>query len=162
MKDLTITIPKSEVYFDVDAVTHVFAKATEGAGLQRADAVEADTGDDFSKSIVTRFADHRATELIDRLGQFIKATAGTSSVTASGVLSSDENYSFTFNVENAFIDELKDALADSMESYIANGTIADWYKAAGDAHWQAYEQMLAVDLSSAFSFIVKRKFPTRV
>ena len=159
MKNIVITIPKKDIYFDVDAATHVFAKATESANQQRADAMESDTGDTFTQNIITRFADRRVAELRDRLSHFIGTTTRSSHTV---VISTGANYEFTFNVEEGFQEELVTALADDMESYIANGVIADWFTSAGDAQGPVYAQMLPVDLSNVLTYFVKRKFPTRV
>lgn len=159
MKTRTITIPKKDIYFDVDAATHVFAKASEASGQQRADALESDTGDDFSKNLITRFADRRVAELRDRLSHFITTTTAADHTVA---ISSGTGYEFSFSVEDAFQDELLASLADDMEAYIANGVISDWFLSAGDPQGPVYAQLLPLDLSRVLTYFVKRKFPARV
>ena len=159
MKTRTVTIPKKDIYFDVDAATHIFSQAAEPAGQQRADALESDTGDEFRKNIITRFADRRVAELRDRLSHFITTTTSASHAVA---ISAGASYDFSFNVEDAFQDEVLGALADDMESYVANGVISDWFVSAGDPQGAVYAQLLPLDLSRVLTYFVKRKFPTRV
>jgi len=160
MKTRTITIPKKDIFFDVDAVTHVFSRASEGNGLQRADAVESDTGDDLNRELITRFADHRASELSENIGRFLSASGSAVSSATVGISTATE-YNFSLHVEDAFLDEMMGALADQIEGYIANGVIADWYGTVEDAGAATYAQKLPVFLSRIQSIIVKRKFPTR-
>ena len=163
MKTITITIPKSEIFFDVDAATHVFATASEAqAGPKRSDALESDTGDVMRQSMLTRYADRRAAELSERLATFMDATHPQNNESASGVLGTNESYQFALKVEDAFIKELMTPLARSMESYIAHGVIADWYTDAGDGHAASYLQILPGDLSLVMHYIVARKIPSRV
>lgn len=163
MKTITITIPKSEIFFDVDAATHVFATASEAqAGPKRSDALEADSADAMRQSMLTRYTDRRAAELAERLATFMNATHPQGNETEKGVLGSSESYQFSLTVEDAFIKELMKPLANSMESYIAHGVIADWYTDAGDGHAASYLQILPSDLSLVMHYIVARKIPSRV
>ena len=158
MKTRTITIPKKDIFFDVDAATHIYAKMNEAANLRRSDAVESDTGDLFSEHVLTRFADRRAGELGERLARFLSITTDTEHTV---VLSSATSYTFSLYVEDAFEDELLIPLADAMEGYIAHGATADWFMAAGDAQGSAYLQMTASDIARILEYLVKRKFPAR-
>ena len=163
MKTITITIPKSEIFFDVDAATHVFATASEAqAGAKRSDALESDTGDTLRESMLTRYADRRAAELGESLATFTDSEGSTSDEDETAVLGTDAAYEFALKVENAFINEMTGMLAHSMESYIAHGVIADWYTDAGDAHAASYLQLLPSDLSLVKHYLVDRKFPSRV
>jgi hypothetical protein len=160
MKTRTITISKNDIFFDVDAVTHVFSRANEGQGLQRADAVESDTGDDFNETLITRFADHRASELSESLGRFL-APDNSVIATMGSSISTSTSYEFPLKVEDAFLDELMGTLVDQMETYIAEGVVADWYGSVGEPGAAAYAQHLPVILARIKSVIVKRKFPER-
>ena len=160
MKTRTITIAKKDIFFDVDAATHVFARATEGSNLHRADALESDTGDAMAESLLTRYSDRRAAELSERLSHFL--TTPVSPVTeAAAALGTATGYTFTLYVEDAFQDELMTPLASAMEKYVAHGVIADWFRDAGDAQAAAYAQMLPGDLAEAQEHLVKRKLPRR-
>lgn len=160
MKTRTVTIPKKDIFFDVDSATHVFSRATEASGLRRADALESDTGDTMAQLMVTRYADRRVGELEGSLARFLTTplTPVTSAAVAIGTATS---YVISLTVEDAFQDELLGPLATAMESYIAHGVTADWYAAAGDAQSGAYLQMLPQDMARIQEHLVKRKFPTR-
>ena len=146
----------------MDAATHVFATASESsAGLKRSDALESDSGDALSQSMLTRYVDRRAAELSERLATFMNATHPNANATASAVLGTGSGYEFSLSVEDAFISELITPLANSMESYIAHGVIADWYTDAGDGHAASYLQLLPGDLNLITHYIVKRKIPRR-
>lgn len=159
MKVRTITIPKSEILFDVDAVTHVFTRTTESANLRRADALESDTGDDLNHDIIVRFADRRVAELEERLSHFLATTTATSH---SVEISEATSYEFSFYVEDGFEDTQLKPLAEDLESYIAKGVTSDWYMANGDAQGATFAQMLPVILNRILLHIVERKFPTRI
>ena len=162
MKTITVTIPKSEIFFDVDAATHVFATASESsAGLKRADALESDTGDAMRQSMLTRYVDRRAAELSERLATFMYTAGTVAEDTTNAVLGTDSSYQFKIQVEEAFLNELKTPLANAMESYIAHGVIADWYTDAGDGHAASYLQLLPGDLNLITHYIVDRKIPRR-
>lgn len=158
MKTRTITLHKSEIFFDIDAVTHIFSRASEGNGLQRADALEADTLDPTNKAMVTRFADRHVAELKEKLSRFL--TTETKTATAP-VITTATSYAFSLYVEDAFQDEALDPLGFAMEQYIAEGCIADWYRAAGDPQAASYQQYQGVSLQTALGYLVKRKFPSR-
>ena len=160
MKTRTITIMKKDIFFDVDAVTHVYARTTEGGGIRRADSLESDSAEPMAESLLTRFADHRAGELNERLGRFIKA-ASSPVTSASSVLGNAVSYTFDFQVEDAFQDELLQSLAAAMEKYISHGVTADWYSATGDPLGGVYAQMLPGDMSRIHEYLVKRKLPAR-
>ena len=135
MKERTVTISRDDILFDVDAETHIFAKVNDGKDPRRFDALESDSEDAFNLNVIIRHAQRRAAELKQSLSRF--------------------------NVEDGFQDELMDPLAKDIESYIANGTIADWYAGAGDAMAASYQQTLAPTKDRIVSYLVKRKFPTR-
>lgn len=160
MKTRTVTIPKKDIFFDVDAATHVFSRATEAAGLRRADALESDTGDTMARHMLSRYADRRVGELEGDLSRFLTTpeTPVTGAVVAIGTAAS---YEISLTVEDAFQDELLSPLATAMESYIAHGVTADWYAAAGDAQSSAFLQMMPADLLRIKEHLVKRKFPVR-
>jgi len=160
MKERTVTIPKNDIYFDVNAETHIFAKVNDGKDLRRFDALEADSEDTFNVDVITRHADQRAAELKESLSRFLKTpTSAVSSFTAN--ISTTTGYSFAFSVEDGFQDELMEPLTREIEAYIAKGTIADWYAGAGDAMAASYQQALAPIKDRIVSYLVKRKFPTR-
>jgi hypothetical protein len=160
MKERTITIAKKDIFFDVDAQTHVFARATEGSNLKRADALEADSADTMAGSLLTRYADQRIGELEERISRFLKTP--TSAVTsAAAAIGTATSYTMTLYVETGFQDELLDPLAKAMEKYVAHGVTADWYTAAGDALGGVYLQMLPGDLARIQEYLVKRKTPSR-
>ena len=160
MKERTVTISKNDIFFDVNAETHIFAKVNDGKDLRRFDALEADSEDTFNYNVITRHADRRAAELKERLSRFLKTpTSPVSSSTAT--ISSTTGYSFAFYVEDEFQDELMEPLARDIEAYISNGVIADWYAEAGDAMAASYQQALAPLPNRIVSYLVKRKFPTR-
>lgn len=161
MKTRTITIAKKDIFFDVDAVTHVFARATETGNLRRADAMESDTGDTFAAALLTRFTDQRAGELGEHISRFL-ATPGSAVSEASAALGTATSYTFSLHVEDAFQDEQMNPLATAMESYMAHGATADWYTSVGDAQANAYQQMLPADLIRIKECLINRKFPTRV
>lgn len=160
MKTRTITIAKTDIFADVDAETHVLARMTEGKDLQRADALESDSDDDLAKSMLTRYADRRVAELKERTARFLDTEAV--STAAGGSLSTDENYSFAFYLEDDFRDELLQPLAHSIEEYIAEGVIADWYKANAEPQAAAHEQLLPGIQGDIISAIINRRFPTRL
>ena len=157
-----ITIPKSDIFFDVDAATHIFAQVSEPAtGEKRSDALESDSGNDLARMMLTRFSDRRAAELGERLSRFMETPASPVTETVVTMGSASE-YEFTLHLEAAFQDELLAPLASAMESYIAHGVTADWYTDAGDAHAAAYLNLLPGDLTLIGTYLVKRKFPSRV
>lgn len=158
MKTRTVTIPKKDVLFDVDAVTHIFARANEGDDVRHGDALSADTLETFGANVITRYADRRAAELSDLLARFL--TPATSTAT-SVAISSATSYVYSFLVEDRFQDELLEALGNDMESYIATGAAADWFYATGNSQGPAYAQMLVPKLNEIMSMLVKRKFPAR-
>lgn len=158
MKTRNITIPKKDIYFDVDSVTHISSRA-RGAVDGRTDAIESDTGDDFSKNVVTRYADLRVAELKGHISRFIASETDTDHQVA---ISGETSYTITLSVENSFQDELLAPLANDMESYIATGVIADWFLALGDAQGPVYSQKLPLILDGIKESLVKRKFPRRV
>lgn len=160
MKERTVTISKNNIFFDVNAATHIFAKVNDAKDFRRFDALEADTEETFIANVVTRHADRRAAELKERLSRFLKSpSSAVSSATAN--ISSANGYEFVFSVEDGFQDELMDPLARDIEAYIANGTIADWYAGAGDAMAATYQQAIAPLPNRIVSYLVERKFPTR-
>jgi len=160
MKERTVTISKNNIMFDVNAATHIFAKVNDGKDFRRFDALEADSEDTFNYNVITRHADRRSAELKEMLSRFLKsATSTVTSATAN--ISSATGYEFVFNVEDGFQDELMEPMARDIESYIANGAIADWYADAGDAMAASYQQTLAPTRDRIVSYLVKRKFPTR-
>ena len=160
MKERTVTISRNDILFDVDAETHIFAKVNDGKDPRRFDALESDSEDAFNLNVIIRHAQRRAAELKQSLSRFLKTP--TSAVTfASATIDTNAGYSFAFNVEDGFQDELMDPLAKEIEAYIANGTIADWYAGAGDAMAASYQQTLAPTKDRIVSYLVKRKFPTR-
>jgi len=160
MKTRTVTISKTDIFFDVNAATHIFAKVNDGKDPRRFDALESDTGDTFNNSVVTRLADRRAAELRERLARFLKAPSSAVSSATAG-MSSATGYEFVFQVEDGFQDELMEPLAHAMEEYMANGAIAAWYAEAGDAMAASYQQTLEPTLARVLSYLVERKFPTR-
>ena len=161
MKDRTITIPKKDIFFDVDAVTHIYARATEANGLRRADALESDSEDTFAERHLTSRADKRVGELEERLSRFL-ASPASPVASATVAIGTATSYVFTLHVEDAFQDELLEPLAKAMEQYIAHGVTSDWFTAAGDAQGGVYAQMLPGDLARIQEYLVKRKFPARV
>lgn len=158
MKTRTITILKKDIFFDVDAATHVFAKATETENLRRADALESDTLDPLRVSMVTRYADRHVAELKERLSRFLTSETQTAH---SATISTNTSYIFSLYVEDAFQDEVLEALGSAMEQYVADGCIADWYKDVGDAQSTAYQQYQQARITSILGYLVKRKFPAR-
>lgn len=160
MKTRTVTISKTDIFFDVNAATHIFAKVNDAKDPRRFDALESDTGDTFNSSVVTRLADRRVSELKESLSRFLKAPDSAVSSATAGI-STATGYEFAFLVEDGFQDELMDPLAKAVLEYIANGTTADWYAEAGDAMAASYQQKLEPALNRIVSYLVKRKFPTR-
>jgi len=160
MKTRTVTISKTDIFFDVNAATHIFAKVNDAKDPRRFDALEADTADTFNNSVVTRLADRRSAELRERLSRFLK-TPSSEVTTSSAGISSATGYEFVFYVEDEFQDELMAPLAAAIQSYIANGVIADWYSEAGDALAASYLQAIGPIPNRIVSYLVERKFPTR-
>ena len=159
MKTRTINIPRKDVLFDVDSVTHLYARANEAQDLRRADAIGSDSEEIFDEKVITRFADRRAAELRELMSKFLVTETGSSHTVS---ISSEDNYTFALTVEDAFQDELLTALANEMESYIATGAEADWLVSVGSPQGSQYAQMLPSKLNTIVSYIVKRKIPTRV
>ena len=159
MKTRTITIPKKDVLFDVDSVTHLFARANEAQDLRRADAIGSDSEELFDVQVITRFTDRRAAELRDLMSKFLVSETSSSHTVS---ISTEENYVFTLQVEDAFQDELLASLGDEMESYIATGAEADWYMSVGSQQGTVYANMLPSKLNTIVSYIVNRKIPARV
>jgi hypothetical protein len=157
MKTRTITIPKKDVFFDVDAATHVFSVAS-GQNPQRSDALESDTLDPTNLSMITRYADRAVAKLREAISRFLTSETATAAEVA---LSSATDYEFSLSVEDAFQDELLAPLALAMESYVAHCAIADWYRAAGDAQAAAYVQATDGDVIRIKNYLVNRKFPAR-
>ena len=161
MKIRTITIAKKDIFFDVDAATHLFSRANEAQGLPRTDALESDTDEAFNKNVVTRFADRQFAELSGRLANF--GVTPDPPVTAAGTaLSTGSDYELRIRVEDGFQDELLEVVAEAAEKYVANGAIADWFLASGDAQGTNYANLQSGDLSRIIYYIVHRKFPARV
>lgn len=161
MKTFSISIAKSRIFFDVDALTHNYARATQGQSLQRADAVESDTGDTTNESLVTRFAERRAAELEGLLSRFLTTVTLENNNTESPGRTGD-SFTYNFYVEDAFQSELLESLADSMQAYISYGAAADWYMSVGDAQGAVYTQLLPAKQQEIISILVKRKFPSRI
>lgn len=161
MKTRTVTISKNNIFFDVDAATHIFSKVNDGKDLRRFDALESDTTDSFNRLVVTRFADRRAAELRDRLSRFLSAPESEVTSATASINTGATGYQYSFSVESEFQDELMASIAQDIESYIANGVIGDWYATAGDAMANSYLQTLPVISSRILDNFVKRKFPTR-
>jgi len=159
MKERTINIHKSDILFDVDAVTHVFADVNAAANIKASDASESDSGDTSNAALLTSFADARAAQLKERLGRFLKV--GTETTTANAANTTGTEYTFSLYVENGFLDVLMGDLAHEMRAYISNGVIADWYAATGSQQSAVYAGMLAPSYSRIVEYIVKRTFPGR-
>ena len=158
MKEITITIPRSDINFDVDAATHIFANVTEISALQRADTLESDTDDAAALAVVSRFADRRVAEMKRQLARFINPAEKTSDI---ATISTAATYEITLYVEDAFLEELTTSVAAEMEAYISTGVICDWYNTVGDAQSQNYAAQLPVILNRLTSLIVARKIPSR-
>ena len=158
MKTRTVTIARNDILFDVDAATHAFSTANWNKDPKKADAIESDSGDATNLSMLQRFEDHRISELKDRLSKFLSSATSTS---ATGAIDTSSSVVFSFNVEDAFQDELLDPLAKSVQDYISKGVIADWYKANGDQQAVAYGQELQPLYERIVNYLVSRKFPTR-
>ena len=158
MKEITITIPRSDINFDVDAATHIFANVTEISALQRADTLESDTDDAAALAVVSRFADRRVAEMKRQLARFINPAEKASDI---ATISTAATYEITLYVENAFLEELTTSVAAEMEAYISTGVICDWYNTVGDAQSQNYAAQLPVILNRLTSLIVARKIPSR-
>ena len=159
MKTRTVTIARNDILFDVDAATHAFSTANWAKDPRKADSLESDSGDATNLSMLQRFKDHRIAELKDRLSRFL--TTETSS-SATGAIDTSASVVFSFNVEDAFQDELLAPLAKAVQDYISKGVIADWYKTNGDQQFTAYAQDLQPLYDRIVNYLVSRKFPTRV
>ena len=163
MKERTITIAKKDILFDVDAITHIFARANEKGNYEAADALSADSQEVFYSNVITRFADRRVSELKDLLSRFLKPDTSIpiSQTDPQGAALSEGSYSFVFLVEDRFQDELLAPLAHRLESYISNGAISDWFYSVGNSQGPAYGQQLVPMLNEIMTYLTKRKFPSR-
>lgn len=159
MKTRPITIPKNDVLFDVDAVTHLFSRAKDTQDVRHSDAIGSDTEEVFDSKIITRFADRRAAELRDIVAKFLVSETSSS---ATAAISTEDSYVFNFTVEDAFQDELLASLANEVESYIATGATADWFFSVGDQAGNVHAQALPAKVNTIMSYLVSRKIPARV
>lgn len=160
MKTRTATIYISDILFDVNASTHLFASVNDAKDLRRFDALESDAEDATNLAMILSSMEGRLAELKRNLSRFL--TSASTTATANSQLSlSASSVVFSFSVEDGFQDELLAPLAQKLKLYLSTGVIADWYKAAGDAMSAAYEKELPQILTDTMSLLVKRKFPTR-
>ena len=160
MKTRTATIYVSDILFDVNAATHLFASVNDSKDFRRFDALESDAEDATNLAMLSRFAEGRVAELKRLLSRFLTSASTTASANSQLSLSST-SFAFSFYVEDGFQDELLSPIAKEIESFIATGVIADWYNSAGEAIGKSYEQKLPPIYAGIISHFVKRKFPTR-
>ena len=160
MKSRTATIPVTDILFDVNAATHLFASVNDAKDFRRFDALESDSEDTTNLALLLSFANMREAELKRLLSRFL-ASAGTTTSATTALNLSITAYSFSFYVEDGFQDELLAPLTNEIKAFIVNGVIADWYNAAGEAIGKSYEQKLPPIYAGIISHFVKRKFPTR-
>ena len=160
MKTRTVTIYLSDILFDVNAATHLFASVNDAKDFRRFDALESDAEDATNLAMIIRFANGREAELKRLMSRFLSSASTTASSDSQMSLST-ASYSFSFHVEDGFQDELMAPLASEIESFIANGVLSDWYSEAGESLAASYEKKLPPIYAGIISHFVKRKFPTR-
>ena len=160
MKTRTATVYISDILFDVNAATHLFASVNDAKDFRRFDALESDSEDATNLAMITSFMEGRLAELKRLLSRFLTSASTTASANSQLSLSAT-SVALSFYVEDGFQDELLAPLAQKLKLYLSTGVTADWYRAAGDAMSAAYEKELQPVLADIISLLVKRKFPTR-
>jgi hypothetical protein len=126
-KERTITISKSQVFFDMDMLSYGFSEVSGGPEAKRADRLALDTASDNGARIAKRLCDHRISDIRHLLRRLVKSV--TSSSASDSFLTGD--WTITLYVSDETEDGTLAAVADLIHEYVANGALADYYAQMG-------------------------------
>lgn len=143
-KERHITIHKSELYKDIDAVTYKHADALALPSLQQSDAISSDSRDNkLDSHLIERYVEYRDAKLRKFL-QF--ALAEETRETADNYMDSSDTFEYDLVLSEEFRDSSLKALAICIHRYLLWGTLYDWYAyALGNPQANVY----ATELRSA-------------
>lgn len=139
-KQRKITIHKSQVLYDMDAMTYKLSEvAIDG---DSGDKFSTDTEDRLDGTIVSQFIESREALLRKRLA-FCLVPEEILEVDNMGSL--DADYVFNFILPQSFNDgDLRPAMK-FMHDYIVRGALADWYTSLGTNYGIAFAQQAETD-----------------
>lgn len=127
MATKTITITKSQVFFDMDMLSIGFSEVSGGPEVRRADRLALDTSSTTGERIAKRLCDHRMSDIRQLLEKFL---ASSSSSTASDTIDNG-NWTISLNMPDEAQDNILNTMADLIHEYVANGALADYYTQMG-------------------------------
>lgn len=127
-KERTISLSKSQVHYDIDALTYQLTESMMQASDPKArNAVASDQNDTYNKSVLTRLTDYRDATLRRKLLFCLKEEEEVESF--SNDLDTDSDYVYTIVVPASF-KGLK-SLGMKMHEYLVKGGLLDWYIQSG-------------------------------
>lgn len=132
MKTATITINKSYVLYDVDALTY---KRADGVMSDQSDrlknAISSDSEEELDRVMLYRYMDDKDANIKRKLA-FCLVKGERDTLSASNAPSMDKPaYVYTLNVPDTWDAEMVAALSTRIHQYIVDGTAYDWYSRQG-------------------------------
>lgn len=127
MATKTITINKTQVFYDMDALSLGFSEVSGGPEVRRADRLALDTSSDQGGRIAKRLCDHRMSDIRQLLEKFLTSS---SSSTASDTIDNGD-WTISLNMPDEAQDNILGTMADLIHEYVVNGALADYYAEMG-------------------------------
>lgn len=152
MKSASITIKKSLVLYDINALTY---KRVDGVMSDQSDkvknAISSDTEEELDKMLLHRMMEQRDGEIRRKLAFALKGESET--LTASNDINDAEpNFIYDLVVPDTFTSASLSALTQNIHRYLVDGCAYDWYRkqgveyAVGESELEDLEAVIASSL----------------
>lgn len=124
----TIEINKSDLLYDIDAMTYKRMESTLAGEPDRVqNSLSSDSQEDLDRNILHRYMQTRDARLRKKLA-FCLAKENVQEISVSSRLKVDEpSFIYVIDAPEGFDSNAAEVLADLMHRYIVDGCIHDWY-----------------------------------
>lgn len=156
-KSWTITLGENKLYTDIDILAHAFSESGGASDdPRRTDHIALDTaGETLDAHIVTRFLDHRFSDIcqvVEEFNSITGSTTGSDAIAHSG-------YSLSLTVSTEAKNGLLEAITDLCHDYMVTGAVADYYRHIGVGRPDELDKQAAESLARIREMIYYRPFP---
>lgn len=162
MKELTITLYKSEILYEVQNKAFLTGQSKLTDDNAPAVAVMQASDDDSNLNQLLRSIGAAYAQLKVKLSAYAGASTEPAKLnTDNKQIGIEDNFIFNLKITPNYNHDFTDAATQAMHGYMVNKTLADWFMLTNPSEAAVYYQLAENDLSASKNYLGARIKPIR-
>lgn len=158
MKDITITLKKDEILYDVENTAYLVGNSrATGDNYEQVSNIQ-NSGEEGDRNFILRAIDTAFNEVKKNLSRYIDETKATDN---NDLIDAENSFILNLKVVDMFNEASTESLKSSTHDYITSAALRDWFGNVKPDEMPIYEARVIKAHDNMLSALYRKKAPKR-